>query len=258
MTASDSAALPAPEEPVVDIHKPKPVHNWREFLSEIGVIVIGVLIALGAEQVVEAIHSAHLAEQARHDVREEASVNLAFFEARIREGACLRRKLDAVEAKLSSLSPTEGATPVWVGRPNEVPIFAERWRAVTSSARIALFTPDEQGAFDNLWSVFGQFREAEDQEQVAWTDLRVLERWRGPIDSGTRFSLLHALAAARQADYKIRRTYFYAGFPVRALGLKPDLNFGPSKDAPDSLCLPLDTPLQVARRQVRDRVRDEY
>jgi hypothetical protein len=32
------------------IHKPKPLHGIREFLSEIGVIVVGVLIALGLEQ----------------------------------------------------------------------------------------------------------------------------------------------------------------------------------------------------------------
>ncbi|MDE2485957.1 MAG: hypothetical protein KGO51_01030 [Alphaproteobacteria bacterium] len=40
----------------MDIHKPKPVHGWREFLGEIGVIIIGVLIALGAEQAVAAAH----------------------------------------------------------------------------------------------------------------------------------------------------------------------------------------------------------
>jgi hypothetical protein len=38
----------------MDIHKPKPIHNFREFLSEIGVIVCGVLIALILEQAVEA------------------------------------------------------------------------------------------------------------------------------------------------------------------------------------------------------------
>ena len=34
-------------------HLPKPLHGWREFAGEVGIIVIGVLIALGAEQVVE-------------------------------------------------------------------------------------------------------------------------------------------------------------------------------------------------------------
>jgi hypothetical protein len=37
-------------------HLPKPLHGWREFVGEVGIIVVGVLIALGAEQVVEAIH----------------------------------------------------------------------------------------------------------------------------------------------------------------------------------------------------------
>lgn len=35
---------------------PKPLHGWRAFVGEVGIIVRGVLIALGAGQVVEAIH----------------------------------------------------------------------------------------------------------------------------------------------------------------------------------------------------------
>jgi hypothetical protein len=50
---SDATETPPPEEPPVEIHKPKPVHSWRELLTEIGVVVIGVCIALAAEQTVE-------------------------------------------------------------------------------------------------------------------------------------------------------------------------------------------------------------
>jgi hypothetical protein len=35
------------------LHLPKPLHGWREFVGEVGIIVVGVLIALGAEQLVE-------------------------------------------------------------------------------------------------------------------------------------------------------------------------------------------------------------
>ena len=35
---------------------PRPLHGWREFLGEVGIIVIGVLIALGAEQLVSNWH----------------------------------------------------------------------------------------------------------------------------------------------------------------------------------------------------------
>ncbi len=37
----------------MDIHKPKPWYGAREFLKEYVIIVVGVLTALGAEQVVE-------------------------------------------------------------------------------------------------------------------------------------------------------------------------------------------------------------
>lgn len=40
----------------MDIHKPKRLHNLREFASEVVVIVVGVAIALGGEQAVGAVH----------------------------------------------------------------------------------------------------------------------------------------------------------------------------------------------------------
>ncbi len=40
-------------------HLPKPLHGCREFTGHVGIIVIGVLIALGAEQVVEDEPSLH-------------------------------------------------------------------------------------------------------------------------------------------------------------------------------------------------------
>ena len=59
------------------IHKPKALHGVREFLSEISVIVVGVLIALGLEQVVETWHWNHKVEQAevrlRADLKDDSS-----------------------------------------------------------------------------------------------------------------------------------------------------------------------------------------
>ena len=38
------------------VQLPKPLHGWRAFVGEVGIIVIGVLIALGAQQIAETIH----------------------------------------------------------------------------------------------------------------------------------------------------------------------------------------------------------
>jgi hypothetical protein len=54
-------------------HLPKPLHGWRELLGEVGIIVIGVLIALGAEQVVETIHWRNEVAAERASLLTEAS-----------------------------------------------------------------------------------------------------------------------------------------------------------------------------------------
>lgn len=42
---------------------PKPIQGWRQFVGEVGIIVVGVLIALGAEQIVESIHERYPAQR---------------------------------------------------------------------------------------------------------------------------------------------------------------------------------------------------
>ena len=37
----------------VDAQEPKPIHSWRDFLKEVGTIVLGVVIALSAGELVD-------------------------------------------------------------------------------------------------------------------------------------------------------------------------------------------------------------
>jgi hypothetical protein len=239
----------------MDIHKPKPVHSWREFFSEISVVVCGILIALALEQGLEALHEAHVEDQSRRDVRAEAAVNLALMKDRAEEAPCIAKRLDQIEA---ILTPTRTASPdikpIWVGRPVDVPTFVERWRSVTSSGRTALFSPNEQKALDNLFAVFGEFREEELREQAAWTELKLLERWNAPLDPAARWALLAAAETARHEDFEVRRGIFYGLGLAEALKITPDPLYGGVKGAPHSVCIPLDTPLDKARAMQRDRV----
>jgi hypothetical protein len=65
---SDSSTAPAdtqtsasPQEPtMLEVHGThEPIHSWKSFLTHIGAIAIGLLLALGLEQTVEAIHHRH-------------------------------------------------------------------------------------------------------------------------------------------------------------------------------------------------------
>ena len=47
------------------------MHNFREFLSELGVIVLGIIIALSGEQLLEHLRDRNRAAEARENIRHE-------------------------------------------------------------------------------------------------------------------------------------------------------------------------------------------
>src|SRR3954463_14035841 len=57
MADSDpSPPIEPPEQPQMEIHRLKPIHSWRDFLKELGTIVLGITIAISLEQLVESWH----------------------------------------------------------------------------------------------------------------------------------------------------------------------------------------------------------
>lgn len=219
-------------------HLPKPLHGWRQFIGEVGIIILGVLIALGAEQLLQAAHDRHVAAQTSRDVREEAAIGLAFNLSRLQESPCVFARLTQLDAMLDKGAVPAGA-PIWVGRPDDMPIFTDRWHAVTASARSAMFPPDEQARFDNLYAHFARFEQFEKLEQAAWTDLRVMERLHGAIDPQTRFTLMRAAEEARHQDFKIRNEAYFAKLTARQLGIAPNRRYG--RVQARAICLPITT-----------------
>ena len=80
----------------LDIHKPKPWHGLRDFLKEYGIIVLGVLTALGFEQAVESLHWRHEVEIERDTLRSEVRDNLSAASFRQSEQACVDARLNQI------------------------------------------------------------------------------------------------------------------------------------------------------------------
>jgi hypothetical protein len=61
---------------MLDVHAPHTApHSWRDFFIHIATIAVGLLIALGLEQAVEAIHRHHERMYLLNDLRQEAQVS---------------------------------------------------------------------------------------------------------------------------------------------------------------------------------------
>jgi len=76
---------------------PKPLHGWREFVGEVGIIVLGVLIALGAQQAVETMQTRQRIKETRAALDAELSRNLAAFEWRVSQRQCLQHRVDELD-----------------------------------------------------------------------------------------------------------------------------------------------------------------
>jgi hypothetical protein len=93
----------------MDIHKPKPWHDWRELAKEVGTIVIGVLIALGAEQAVEWLHWRHEVKVAFAEIRGEMAQSSQKLAFRVAAEPCIARRLDALESVIERVAKHEPA-----------------------------------------------------------------------------------------------------------------------------------------------------
>ena len=69
----------------------KPMHGWRAFAGEVGIIVIGVLIALAAQQGVETWRRQQDVERARDDLDDEILYNVARDAERPHDGQSAAR-----------------------------------------------------------------------------------------------------------------------------------------------------------------------
>lgn len=85
------------------VHLPKPLHGWREFAGEVGIIVLGVLIALAAEQFVESLNDRselHEAERAMASQLKDDDLPQAYTRAAMYH--CYSLQLDAIENAIGS------------------------------------------------------------------------------------------------------------------------------------------------------------
>ncbi len=158
------------------LHLPKPVHGWRAFAGEVGIIVIAIMLALGAEQVVESIHWKHEAEKGRHAIDLELSHAAGVFEERQLVQPCLDRRLNEIDARLREARRTGRIDDIGeIGRPPSRPIENEAWSTASSSGLLQHFTQSERNILSILNAQITSYDNDLVEEQRAWATLKMIE-----------------------------------------------------------------------------------
>jgi hypothetical protein len=181
------------------VHLPKPLHGWREFAGEVGIIVIGVLIALGAEQVVEGVQWA----QRRTDAETAMSTELgeddgAQAETRIALTRCYARQLDRVERAL--VAERDRGVP-FVAPPIAAPPFRtwddNAWRAAVSSNATSHMSTARMTSWSSAYVFMPAMNEAAVRESSDWADLFRIRHLRPRPSEAEREAMFTAIGRAR-------------------------------------------------------------
>src|SRR2546423_7577768 len=138
------------------VHLPKPLHGWRAFVGEVGIIVVGVLIALGAEQVVESFHQREDIAQVRGALRAELADDRARWEDMRAQDRCMLARLDAL-GRWAASAPADARLErafrlmLWN-------MHSSAWDIAKTSAATAHIPLQEQLAYADLYAAIDNWR----------------------------------------------------------------------------------------------------
>lgn len=145
MTA-EQAPTPAP---ATRWHRFRPLKGWRAFGGEVGVIVLGVLLALVAQQAVETLSVHNEVGVARLALRRDYIGLVASAHERVAEDGCLRRRLEQV-ATLLDASTTRLPATGDIGSPPARDWYPSSWDGIAVSRVSSELSRDDLVAFGSV------------------------------------------------------------------------------------------------------------
>lgn len=185
----------------MDIHKPKPWRDWRELLTELAIVVLGVGLALAAQQAADWFHWRSEVAQAREVIATEIANSVRGAVLRVRTAPCVESRLDAVTDVLDQAARTGNLPPLGIiGQAPALLWPTGAWESVVASQTATHF-PREQLA--NLARLYKQVERAESfnvAERQAWSTLYTMVGPGRRLDPSAEAQLRQALSVARLSN----------------------------------------------------------
>jgi len=187
-------------------HLPKPMHGWREFLGEVGIIVVGVLIALGAEQFLDDLNWHEKVRYSELQLRAELLEAAANADERMRLNSCFVGKLDDLQHRLLSQSEQNAAPPYRSRYWTIVRLWStDAWDTARAGDVLTHMQGEKVRRYAALYRQVAVIRDNLGLEQQYIADLSILPSIDGRISEVTRDRLLAAVTRSRRANEMIIR-----------------------------------------------------
>jgi hypothetical protein len=184
----------------MEIHKLKPIHSWRDFAKELGTIVLGIVIAIGLEHLVESWNWEREVKDARQAIFAEMTANNEnLYAYRIAISPCVQRDLNEAAVVLNVLekgrktdgmrhfSPAPGA----LSRDSE-------WQAERASQVLTHFPRSELAVMSRYYAQMQTTEGFALAEGGAFGDLAILQNPPPGMTTTDIIKLRNSLRAAKK------------------------------------------------------------
>jgi len=218
-------------------HLPKPLHGWREFAGEVGIIVLGVLIALAAEQGVERLHEHAQVKEIRSALRAELADTRARWEFMKAADACEWQRLNALERWVTSAPAASHVSNAF--NPMLWNMHSAAWDLAKTSPAVEHVSLDERLVYASLYDAIVNWRVYLDEERNNAVQLNALlgtgDQPEHRRDAEMRIDIARQYVTRRQRNYP----YFFTR--LDHLRIKPDASQLTLTTDPQALCGPLES-----------------
>jgi len=181
-------------------HLPKPLHGWREFAGEVGIIVVGVLIALAAEQVVEKFSWRERVHQAEASMSKELSDDdgSQAYE-RLAMSPCIAKELARAEQALIAERDRHVAFVAPALSPPPFRTWDENaWQAAVSSGATSHMSAERMYLWSGAYALTPDMNQGSLRESQDWAELERISTVSAHPSDAERERMMGALARARQ------------------------------------------------------------
>ncbi len=178
----------------MEIHRPKAARTWRDFAKEVGVIVVGVCIALAGEQAVAWLHWRNEISETRNALNKEVAYNLGAIQKRREEAVCVDRRLAEIKGLMrrDPAGPSSAARAP-LGQPQLFRPHTNVWQAALDGQATAHMPLDMRLRYAEAYDGFQWYGQKAADETDAWGEL-------AEFDDGA------ALGAEDEASLRLARS----------------------------------------------------
>jgi len=148
----------------MEIHSPRPIGSWKEFFRELLTIVIGILIALSLEGLLEWKHHRDLAREARSNILIEMRNNRRELAKQEQELARMQHEAQQLVAAVHQVESNRKSPPAQLQLTwTLAELHSTSWDVATRTGAIAYMPYPEVQRYTVVYDLQRSFTELEDR-----------------------------------------------------------------------------------------------